>query len=439
MSSKWDKYLSEESIPTSKWDRYIEKTEEPEGFLKSTARTALQIPKGIAEVTPYGVATSIWDLLGSAESLQELNKYKNEFREEELRRKFPTAPWGEKPRFDEQKYLEALEQAKQGVPTVQNISKFIESQTGLPLEAKTKLQKIVELGSGFLKKPIAGVIPSTANKELYNFGKAMGMSEKEITPLMQSETKIKWLSKLAQKGKKANEALKGTHEALGDIYGDILTSSEAQKALNPNQALKFANNVKRLTKTMPVDMREAIQKDALELAKNGFTGSELMNFWKDIGYQVSKGNRELGILKGPIGEALKDINPKLGEDFVKINNLYSKYYNITKAMKPSVLTDLENAGKAFYLFKNLFFFNPKALAAEGLYQGSKSIAREALINPKFQSLTKKLISTLNNKDYGRANIIFDRINKMIQKISPDIAKELKDIDFNELEAPVSEE
>jgi len=300
--------------------------------------------------------------------------------------------------------------------------------------------EIVTGGVGDFAKNLMskGITPPKDLKDLYNFGKSMGISDKNMTPLMQSERKIKWISKLAQKGKRANEALKGTHEALGETYKNILNSADAQKALNPNQAMKFANHVKKLTSTMPYDLREAIRNDAFELAKNGFKGNELMNFWKDIGYQVSQGNKELGILKEPIANALRDINPKLGQDFVKINNLYSRYYDIIKAMKPSLYTELENGGKLLYLIKNLWFFNPKALAGEGVYQGAKSFARETLINPKFQNITKKLISALNKNKYSSANMIFQEMNKVIKKDSPELADELKDIDFTDLEKNQSE-
>jgi len=202
--------------------------------------------------------------------------------------------------------------------------------------------------------------------------------------------------------------------------------------LTPTQALKFANKVKALTATMPYDVKVALRNDALELAQNGFKGSELMNLWKDVGHQYARGNKELAILKGPIGEALTDISPELGNKFSKINNLYSKYYNIIKAMKPGIYTELEKQGKPLYLLKNLLFFNPRALASLGVYQGAKSLAREALINPKFQSLTKKLISSLNNYKYGTANLVLDRMNEIIKKDSPEIAEELENINFNEL-------
>lgn len=298
-------------------------------------------------------------------------------------------------------------------------------------------QTVAELGTGGLAgfaKNLAkkGIIPPKNLKDLYNFGKTIGLSDNEITPLIQSERKIKWLSTLSQKGKRTNEALKASKEALGDAFETIIKSKEAIKSLTPNQAVKFANHVKKITSKMPVELREKLQKDAFELAKNGFKGSELMNFWKDINFQIAQGNKELGLLKEPISNALKDISPNLGESFVKINNLYSRYYNIVKALKPSIYTQLETGGKALFLLKSLIFFNPKALAGAGIYQGAKSLARETLINPKFQGLTKKLIQSLNTNKYSSANIIFQKMNEMIKKDDPKIAKELKSVNFEDL-------
>ncbi len=107
-----------------------------EGFWKSAARTALQIPQGVAEATPYGIGSGLFQLLGQGEALdpEEIER----IREISEREGIP---------FDEESYREAAQQALGTVPTVSNIARGIEEKTGIPLEAKTGTQKALRLGS----------------------------------------------------------------------------------------------------------------------------------------------------------------------------------------------------------------------------------------------------------------------------------------------------
>jgi hypothetical protein len=128
-----------ESNPFFKKYRDQGNTEPPEfqeSEEKSFARTALQVPQGIAEGTPYGIATGLWHLLGSGEvnDPEELDR----IREISEREGIP---------FDEEKYLEAGQNALSTVPTVGNIASKVEEKTGIPFEAKTKLQKGLRFAS----------------------------------------------------------------------------------------------------------------------------------------------------------------------------------------------------------------------------------------------------------------------------------------------------
>lgn len=133
-----------ESVPKNPYkDPFEERVNSPqykekndEGFWKSAARTALQIPQGVAEATPYGIGAGLFQLLGQGEALdpEEIDR----IREISEREGIP---------FDEEAYRESAQQALDIVPTVGNVAKGIESKTGAPLEAKTKLQKGLRLGS----------------------------------------------------------------------------------------------------------------------------------------------------------------------------------------------------------------------------------------------------------------------------------------------------
>lgn len=119
------------------YEEQLKKQEiENEPWWKSLARTALQIPKGIAAGTTYGITTGLMNLLGTGEALdpEEIEHIKKISEREGIP-------------FDEEKYLQAVQGASEAFPTVENISKGIEAATGIPLEAHTGLQKFINFAS----------------------------------------------------------------------------------------------------------------------------------------------------------------------------------------------------------------------------------------------------------------------------------------------------
>jgi hypothetical protein len=110
--------------------------EKPEGFLKNTARTLLQIPQGVLEATTYGITTGLGALLGQGEISDP----------EEIERIRQASERAGKP-FDEEAYLQAGQKALGAYPTISNIGRKIEEKTGIPLEPKTRFQKFLRFGS----------------------------------------------------------------------------------------------------------------------------------------------------------------------------------------------------------------------------------------------------------------------------------------------------
>jgi len=108
-----------------------------EGFWKNAFRTASQIPQGIAEATKYGIGAGLFQMLALGESDLGIEEW-HKLRELAEREGIP---------FDEEAYEQARHEMLGIIPTVSNISRKIEEETGLPLEPKTFLQKLTRLGS----------------------------------------------------------------------------------------------------------------------------------------------------------------------------------------------------------------------------------------------------------------------------------------------------
>lgn len=120
----------------SPFEQIAQENKYQEGFLKSSFRTASQIPQGLLEATTPGLAASLWQLLSMGEVLdpEEVEHIKTISEREGIP-------------FDENAYYEAAQEALGTIPTVANIAREIEERTGAPLEAKTPFQKGIRLAS----------------------------------------------------------------------------------------------------------------------------------------------------------------------------------------------------------------------------------------------------------------------------------------------------
>jgi hypothetical protein len=152
-----------------------------EGFGKSVARTTAQLPLGYASKWTWPLAIST--LVGQGEALAEWDELQE--RLPKLKEMFPDAPWENFEGLDEEKYLQAVEAAGKSFPTQQNVERWTEEKTGVPLQPKTELQKGLRLGgTAFALRPgtlpekgTAAVIAPIAAKALEAGGVPEGIAE----------------------------------------------------------------------------------------------------------------------------------------------------------------------------------------------------------------------------------------------------------------------
>lgn len=299
---------------------------------------------------------------------------------------------------------------------------------GLPDWAQGLLEA-ASMGLPSLSKKIR---PTSSQKELVEGARGLGLSDSEIAPLIQSELKQKWLTKVAPKRGRTQQALKKSKEAIGNVYDRLETSDVAKKVLSPDQSLEVMDSIDKVLEKLPSSLRNEIAEDFGDLLKSDMTGETLINFWKDINHYIGKGSSQLGVLKGPITDALEKVSPKLAQDFRMTNQLYSKFSTANKLLKPSLLGDLMTAGRAVRTALGIFTGN-FPLMAESLGESALSIlSREMLINPRFQNLSTKMVHALNQGKPAIANQILSSYIKEIEELDPQTADLLKDIDFKSL-------
>lgn len=258
------------------------------------------------------------------------------------------------------------------------------------------------------------LVPSgKAAKDTLEAGRHLGLTEELITPLIQGEKKVATLSKVARKGSRTKEVFGKIKEKLGDSYNTIKSSSQAKVKLpnadQINLRKEFSTIRNELSKTLaPSPDREAalnfIEKSLETLRNTNVTPEYLVNFWQDINKAVkwnsiNGGKKALAQLKEPISNIMQKVSPALAKDFEMTNQLYSKYAQISKKLKPDLIDSIVNKAEilgAPAAGLALAQGNPWALVGLGSEAAIRLLSREMLINPYFQNVAKKLVTNFNS-------------------------------------------
>lgn len=304
-------------------------------------------------------------------------------------------------------------------------------ELGAPEWVQSAAELTAFIGPDLTKK----LIESGSNKELIKAARDLGLSDEAIAPLINSEFKQKWLSKLSPRRGSTEKILEKSKSELGKTYNALQKSSPAQKQISEETSIKLIKSLKDKMFEMPSSVREKILTDFKDLQKNPITGDSLINFYADINHATSSNSKQLSLLKEPIKEALKEISPELSKQFETINKLYSKYYKIASRLKPNLMSDLVGASENIGLLTSIITgYYPQFLAFTGKATASK-LSQQLLLNPRYQQLSLKMVDALNENKFSVAKKLSDTIAYEVRKTSPELADKLEEIteeEFKEL-------
>lgn len=311
-------------------------------------------------------------------------------------------------------------------------------ELGLPEWAQTAAELTAYIGPDVTKK----LLMSGKEKEIISAGRKFGLTDEQITPLLQSEFKQKWLSKLAPRRGGTERALKSTHSALSEGYSGVAKSEIAKKEITEAANGKLINSIYDKLSEMPREVQGKIKPDLDDLLNNKITGRTLINFYKDIGHKTGESSKELSHIKGAVKEALNSIDPKLAEDFGLINDLYSKYYNISSKLKPNMTSDIIRAGEAITAISAVpaaFFGHYGPLVGIVGEQAARKVSQKLLLNPHYQQLGKKMANALNENKFEVALKLSKSMSNLIRQDSPELADQLEKLTLEDFEKTFSRE
>lgn len=302
---------------------------------------------------------------------------------------------------------------------------------GAPEWAQTAAEMTAYIGPDITKK----LLEKGKNSELIKAARELGISDEALTPLLQSNFRQKWLSKLTPRRGATEKSLSESKKELSRSYEKISKSELAKKNLSQESTEKIVENIDDKLFKMPSGVRDKIKKDYQDLLSKPMTGESLINFWTDINHAIGKDSKQLSLLKDPIRNALKEISPKMAKDFETVNALYSKYYPIASKLAPNLKTDIVSAASALGLLGGVITGNYQLLAQFTTPYILGKLSQQMLINPRFQQLSRKIVSAINENKFTLAKKTSEMIAKEVKKLDPDTAKEIEKLseeDFREL-------
>lgn len=269
--------------------------------------------------------------------------------------------------------------------------------------------------------------------ELADYAKKVGMSEEEAALALRETGPMQhFLSKFSAKGGRATRAFDKTYKALGRVWDTMKARPDAQNQLSGVESSQLINKLSKKLEKMPAEVRGKIQQDYNDLLSTNMTGENIIDFWQKSNYYINKGDSVLGVLKEPLQEALNQISPELGKDFILTNKLSSNYYKVAATMKPGVAEELIQFGEAATFLGGVVTGNLPVMAGVVGTEAGRQLALEMIKNPRLQNFSVRLINGLNR---GRGAIVKQVLDLMINEVSKtnaEAAQKLSEIDVEDM-------
>ena len=171
---------------------------------------------------------------------------------------------------------------------------------------------------------------------------------------------------------------------------------------------------------LSANVRNQVAQDAQELfqaaqQRGGFTGDELINWYRDISSRYNLGRAELELLKNPIRDALHSINPQLAAEFSIANRMYQKSAQIGRVLRPNEYEHLISLGEAYELGAGIATLDMSRIERILGLAGFRKFSEKMLTSPRFQNIIQKIQNSVMHQDIPN-----------IKKLSDLILNELKE-------------
>lgn len=168
--------------------------------------------------------------------------------------------------------------------------------------------------------------------------------------------------------------------------------------------------------------RGLVKKEIDDLMNNPIDFTELHDFQKAINAivkNVEGGKAAIGMLKEPLENAQKTLNPQLYQRLQQTNKAYGTLQNFTNKMTKKNWEGLIKLGQGGAALLGLLTLNP-ALIAKGASGAAvtalgRTALNQALTNPRLQNIHLKMWDAVLKNRMSTALKLFDLFNDELEK------------------------
>lgn len=260
--------------------------------------------------------------------------------------------------------------------------------------------------------------PSVKQQPIVDFLKSKGFSDKEITPIIQDPKMLSFLSKGALKYEKRNSWLKGIKDKIGNIYQDVREQGKKGGYLEGKVLENFEDQFFKKLDKIPKRQKKLIKSEVEDLFNNPIDFTELHDFTSainDIVKDTTGGKAVIGIMKEPIREAQKKLNPSLFNDLRSADNAYSRMSNFSEKMTKKNWEGLINLGQTGGLLLGALTLNPAMLKIAGGTALGRFGVKQILTNPRLQNIHLKMWDAVLKNKMPQALKLLELFNKETEK------------------------
>lgn len=270
----------------------------------------------------------------------------------------------------------------------------------------------------------------------YNYGRSLGLTEEEMTPLLQPHKKQALLEPLTKESRRGQEAFNKSREALGRNYRRL--HAEGAKISVPQQATnKLFNRLQEFNSEItsphllgPDSQAVAtrVQQGIESIANNPGNVDQLISTYRELNSipnwnTMTDGRRRLSQMRDMFMDAIKESNPRIGKELEMTNSLYQNLMNNAQALSVNTRPVIHNGMNINPILFGLGFGGIEGgiQATKGVlaHMGLNRIATELLVNPRLQGLHRNILRAINQSNPALKIKVFNDALQWLKKDFPE--------------------
>jgi len=268
--------------------------------------------------------------------------------------------------------------------------------------------------------------------QLVEFLRGQGLKENQIAPMIQEEGFItRNLARGSPKRGRTGTVLKRAREGVEQLFENLQEKPEALRTLSEDSQIGLLGQIDDILLDMPASQRNKILQDLSDLTSSNFSGKDLINFFQDVNSTFNQSTKQLQRLKEPIQNALEQISPALAQQFNLTNQATRQFFQLRGKLKPTIASDLFGLLNGLKTAGAISTGNIPLIAETTGEVLGKVVARELLVNPRFQNITKRFATSIAKSSPTLARSSYKDMIKLAKKEDPESAEALEQIDIEE--------